>query len=125
MSRAAGQDAPERPRGYAADGGASPRDLPGAPRRPGHATLARLVGVRRLATAAGAVVALSADAWACPYCALSQGVETLVFIMAFLAIPYIVVSAVMIWMKRVMAREREELAAAGEVATTTDAAGGS
>ncbi len=65
----------------------------------------RLPAVRTAATALGGVVAFSADAWACPYCALSQGTETLVFIGAFLAIPYIVVTAVMFWMKRVLASE--------------------
>jgi hypothetical protein len=67
----------------------------------------RLPGVRIAATAVGAIVALSSDAWACPYCALSQGTETLLFIAAFLGIPYLVVTVVMLCMRRVLASEHE------------------
>ena len=69
--------------------------------------LERLASVRKLATAAGALVAFSAPAVACPYCSLSQGAETLVFIAAFLLIPYVIVTAVMFWMRRVLASEHE------------------
>jgi len=67
----------------------------------------RLPGLRKAVTAAGALVAFSAPAAACPYCALSQGAETLVYIGAFLGIPYVVVTAVMLWMRRVLASEHE------------------
>ena len=67
----------------------------------------RLHGLRIAVTAVGAVAALSSVASACPYCAVSQSTETLLFIMAFLGIPYVVVTAVMLWMKRVLASENE------------------
>lgn len=67
----------------------------------------RLPGVRLAVTALGAVATFSADAAACPYCALSQGTETLIYITAFLVIPYVVVTGVMFWMKRVLASEHE------------------
>jgi hypothetical protein len=67
----------------------------------------RLHGLRTVVTTAGAIVALSSVAAACPYCAVSQSTETLLFITAFLVIPYVVVTAVMFWMKRVLASEHE------------------
>jgi len=67
----------------------------------------RLPGLRIAATALGAIAALSSVASACPYCALSQSSETLLFITAFLAIPYVIVTAVMLWMKRVLASEHK------------------
>ena len=62
---------------------------------------------RRLTATAGALLALAAPAAACPYCALSQGVETLAYILGFLVIPYVVVSATWLWMRRIIARENE------------------
>ncbi|GJM22972.1 MAG: hypothetical protein DHS20C15_28870 [Planctomycetota bacterium] len=60
--------------------------------------------------ALAALLAFSPVASACPYCALSQGTDTLIFILFFLVIPYLVVTGVWIWMKRVLAAERRELA---------------
>lgn len=54
-----------------------------------------------------ALLALQPTADACPYCALSQGTDTLVFILCFLLIPYAVVSGVYFWMKRVLATEHD------------------
>ena len=53
------------------------------------------------------LVGLSADAAACPYCSLSQGVETLAYILGFLLIPYVIVLGTWWWMKRVLASEQE------------------
>jgi len=58
--------------------------------------------------ALAALLGLSPAVSACPYCALSQGTDTLVFILLFLVIPYLVVSAVWFWMKRVLAAEKAE-----------------
>jgi hypothetical protein len=63
--------------------------------------------VAMLATAAGALLGLAPAAAACPYCSLSQGVDTLVYIMAFLLLPYLIVSGVWVWLKRLLASERE------------------
>ena len=50
--------------------------------------------------------ALSPDAAACPTCGVAgQGSETLLWVLGFLAIPYVVVSGVWMWMKHVMASE--------------------
>ena len=54
-----------------------------------------------------ALLALQPSADACPYCALSQGTDTLIFILCFLLIPYAVVSGVYFWMKRVLATEQD------------------
>jgi len=66
----------------------------------------RLHALRTAATAAGGVLGLAAPALACPYCSLSQGLDTLVYILAFLAIPYAVVTVVMLCMKKVLAGEQ-------------------
>ena len=60
---------------------------------------------RRLTLVASAVAALAAPAWACPSCALSQGVDTLVFILAFLVVPYAIVSGTWIWIRRILKSE--------------------
>ena len=65
----------------------------------------RARAVRSAATALGGVAALSAPAAACPYCALSQGADTLLYVMGFLIIPYVVVSVVWLCMKRILASE--------------------
>jgi len=78
----------------------------GATRRsppPTHGGRRALVGTALL----GSLAALTPDAAACPYCAVSQGVETLVYVMGFLVIPYLVVSGVVLWMRRVLASEHE------------------
>jgi len=61
----------------------------------------------KLAAAAGAVAGLAPVAAACPYCALSQGVDTLVFIAAFLLLPYVIVTGVWVWIKRLLASEHD------------------
>lgn len=63
--------------------------------------------VRRGAAALIAVAALSPAAAACPYCSLSQGADTLVYILAFLIIPYVIVGGTWVWMKRLIATENE------------------
>ena len=65
--------------------------------------------IRRLPTlvaAAGAVLALAPAASACPSCSVGHGLETLAYVMAFMAIPYVVVSGVLYWVKKVLAQER-------------------
>lgn len=62
---------------------------------------------RRSLAALVAVAALSPAAAACPYCSLSQGADTLVYILAFLVIPYVIVGGTWLWMKRLFAAESE------------------
>ena len=62
--------------------------------------------LRTLAAAVGAVVALAPAASACPSCSLGQGLETLAYVLAFMAIPYLVVSGVLYWVRRLLAQER-------------------
>lgn len=68
-----------------------------------------LAGDRRLprvlALGLSAFALLSAPAAACPSCSLGQGLDTLGIIMAFMLIPYIVVSCVWMWMRRLMNSE--------------------
>lgn len=54
-----------------------------------------------------ALLVLGPRADACPYCALSQGSDTLIYILMFLVIPYVIVTGVWFWMKRVIASEHE------------------
>ena len=61
----------------------------------------------RVAAALGALAGLAAPAAACPYCALSQGADTLVYITAFVLLPYIVVTGVVAWMRHILASEHE------------------
>ncbi len=61
---------------------------------------------RRLSAAAGAVAALAVPASACPSCSVGQGLETLVYVLGFLLIPYGVVTGVLFWMRRLHAEER-------------------
>jgi hypothetical protein len=62
--------------------------------------------LRSLAGPAVAIGVLAAPAAACPYCALSQGTDTLIYIMAFLGIPYVIVFGTWRWMKHVLAQEQ-------------------
>lgn len=65
--------------------------------------------IRRVAkwiTAAGALAALAPAAAACPSCSVGQGLETLLYVLGFLAIPYLIVSGVLFWMKKLFAEER-------------------
>ncbi len=50
---------------------------------------------------------LAPAAAACPYCSLSQGADTLVYIAAFVLLPYVIVSGVWVWLKRLLASENE------------------
>jgi hypothetical protein len=59
-----------------------------------------------LAAAVGALAGLSAPAAACPYCSLSQGNDTLVYIAAFVLLPYAIVSCVLLWIRRILRAER-------------------
>ncbi len=59
------------------------------------------------AAAAGALAGLAAPALACPYCALSQGKDTLVFIAAFVLLPYVLVSGAVAWIRHILASEHE------------------
>jgi hypothetical protein len=60
------------------------------------------------AAAVAAVLAgLAPAAAACPSCALSQGADTLLYIAAFLVLPYAVVTGVWVWLKRLLASENE------------------
>jgi hypothetical protein len=64
----------------------------------------------RAATAAatlGAIAGLSATAWACPFCAMGQSADTLLYMAALMLVPYVLVSGVVLWMRRVLASERE------------------
>lgn len=61
---------------------------------------------RILAAALGAVVGLAPAASACPSCSVGQGLETLAYVLAFMAIPYLVVSGVLYWVRRVIHQER-------------------
>ena len=60
-----------------------------------------------VAATLGALAALSAPAWACPFCALSQSADTLIYVGALMLVPYVVVSGVVLWMRRVLASEKE------------------
>jgi hypothetical protein len=62
---------------------------------------------QRAAATLGAVLGLSSAAWACPYCALSQSADTLIYVGALTLVPYLVVSGVVFWMRRLLASERE------------------
>ena len=52
-----------------------------------------------------ALLALAWPAWACPSCSLSQGVDTLVFILAFMVVPYVIVGGTWAWIRRILRRE--------------------
>ena len=58
------------------------------------------------AAACGMVAALAPAATACPSCSVGQGLETLAYILAFMAIPYLVVSGVLYWVRKVISQER-------------------
>jgi hypothetical protein len=62
--------------------------------------------IRRLTVMFSAVAALAIPASACPSCSTGQGLETLLYVLGFLAIPYLVVSGVLFWMRRLMNQER-------------------
>lgn len=61
--------------------------------------------LRRLAFSVSFVGLLAPVASACPTCSVGQAIETLVFILAFMAIPYVIATGVWIWMRRLFASE--------------------
>lgn len=64
----------------------------------------------RLGGAALALGLLATPAAACPYCALSQGSDTFIYILAFLGIPYVIVGGTWMFMRRMLAAEAAETA---------------
>jgi len=58
--------------------------------------------------AAAVLALLAAPAAACPNCAVSQAGDTLIYIAAFMITPYLVVSATLWAMRRVLRAERQE-----------------
>ena len=53
-------------------------------------------------------VCLSSPAAACPTCSLGQALSTLIYVAAFMAIPYVIVTGVCLWMRRVVRSEEDE-----------------
>lgn len=53
------------------------------------------------------LVGLSSPAAACPTCSLGQALSTLVYVAAFMAIPYVIVTGVCFWMRRVVRTEED------------------
>jgi hypothetical protein len=68
----------------------------------------------RLAAPVAALALMAAPASACPYCSLSQGTDTLVYVLAFLTIPYVIVYGTWRWMKHVLNQEALELEEAAD-----------
>jgi len=62
--------------------------------------------LKRAVRPALALLALAAPAAACPYCALSQGKDTLVYIAAFLVAPYLLVSGTWMVIRHILQAER-------------------
>jgi hypothetical protein len=60
-----------------------------------------------VAAVSGALAALAAPAAACPSCALSQGRDTLFFVAAFILVPYVIVSCVALWIRRILRAEQD------------------
>jgi hypothetical protein len=56
-----------------------------------------------------ALAALAAPAAACPYCALSQAGDTLVYIACFLVAPYLIVSGTWLVIRHILRAEQESL----------------
>ena len=59
----------------------------------------------RAAALVGALIGMAAPALACPYCALSQNRDTLVYIAAFVLLPYFIVTGVVAWIRSILASE--------------------
>jgi hypothetical protein len=59
----------------------------------------------RLVAPVAALALMAAPVSACPYCSLSQGTDTLVYVLAFLTIPYVIVYGTWRWMKHVLNQE--------------------
>ncbi|HIG12444.1 MAG: hypothetical protein ABGY71_00280 [bacterium] len=62
--------------------------------------------MKSLLFTAPALCALAPAALACPSCSVGQGMETLLFVMGFLGVPYLVVTGVLFWMRQLTAGER-------------------
>ena len=56
---------------------------------------------------AAAAYLSAAPALACPSCSLGQAIETLLYVMGFMLIPYVIVTGVLFWMRRVVALEQD------------------
>ena len=67
----------------------------------------RRAAAPRIAAALGALAGLAAPAAACPFCALSQSSDTLIYIAAFVLLPYVIVSGALAWIRHLLASERE------------------
>ncbi|MFT4538770.1 MAG: hypothetical protein ACI835_001207 [Planctomycetota bacterium] len=63
--------------------------------------------MQRASLLLGASLALTSSASACPACSLGQGMETLVYIMGFMTIPYVIVTGVLYWMRKLTLLERD------------------
>ena len=61
----------------------------------------------RVAAGLGAIAGLAAPALACPYCSLSQSRDTLLYIAAFILVPYVIVSGALAWIRHLLASEHE------------------
>ena len=61
--------------------------------------------MKRLAGPLIALAALAAPASACPTCSVGQAIETLAIVLAFMAIPYVIVTVVWLWLRRLLASE--------------------
>jgi hypothetical protein len=66
--------------------------------------------VKPAARAALVLALLAAPAAACPYCSLSQDVDTLAYIAAFLVVPYVIVTGTLFAVRRILRAERRESA---------------
>ena len=60
---------------------------------------------RVLGLGLSAFALLAAPASACPSCSLGQGLDTLMIILGFMVVPYVVVSCVWLWMRRLLNSE--------------------
>ncbi|HZM01370.1 MAG TPA: hypothetical protein VFD43_14075 [Planctomycetota bacterium] len=66
-----------------------------------------LTAAPTVAATLGAIAALAAPASACPFCSLTQSTDTLVYVAALMLVPYLIVSGVVLWVRRVLASEQE------------------
>ena len=64
--------------------------------------------LRRLAFSVSLLGLLAPVASACPTCSVGQAIETLLLIVSFMLIPYVIATGVWIWMRRLFASERFE-----------------
>ena len=60
----------------------------------------------RFSLALATLCATATTASACPSCSVGQGMETLAYVLGFLTIPYMVVSGVLWWMRKLTMQER-------------------